>query len=47
MVSTAMGAVVAAVVGIVLAVGTSLTLVQLSTATPDPVDKPLVVYGDR
>jgi len=40
-------AVVAAVVGLLLAVGTSVTLVQLSSAKPDPVNEPLVVYGNR
>jgi len=47
MIPTAVGAVVAVVVGIVIAVGTSITLVQLQSQTPDPVDKPLVVYGER
>jgi hypothetical protein len=47
MVSTVVGAVVAAVVGLLVAVGTSVTLVQLGSETPAPVDKPLVVYGDR
>lgn len=45
--STVLGAVVAAVVGFIVAVGTSVTLVQLQTQTPDPVNSPLVVYGDR
>ena len=39
--------VVAGIVGLLIAVGTSVTLVQLQSQTPDPVDKPLVVYGDR
>jgi|GEM_PF-2274434 type III secretory pathway component EscS len=45
--STVVAAVVAGVVGLLVAVGTSVTLVQLQTQTPDPVDKPLVVYGNR
>jgi hypothetical protein len=40
-------AVVAAVVGLLLAVGTSVTLVQLAAEKPDPIDTPLVVYGER
>ena len=40
-------AVVAAVVGLVLAVGTSVTLVQLSAEKPPPITEPLIVYGSR
>lgn len=40
-------AVVAAVVGLLLAVGTSVTLVQISAEKPDPVNEPLIVYGNR
>jgi hypothetical protein len=47
MMPTVVSAVVAGVVGLLIAVGTSVTLVQLQSQTPDPVDKPLVVYGDR
>lgn len=47
MASTVLGAVIAGVVGLLVAVGTSITLVQLQTQTPDPVDAPLVVYGNR
>ncbi len=45
--SNVVSAVVAGVVGVLVAVGTSVTLVQLQSQTPDPVEKPLVVYGDR
>ena len=45
--STVVATVVAGVVGLLVAVGTSVTLVQLQSQTPDPVDKPLVVYGNR
>ena len=41
------GVVVAAVVAGALAVGTAFGLVSSRTSTPDPVDKPLVVYGER
>lgn len=42
------GAVVAGVVGVLLAVGTTVTLVQLNAdQKPDPVTKPLIVYGER
>jgi hypothetical protein len=45
--STVVGALIAALVGLLVAVGTSVSLVEMQTQTPDPVDKPLVVYGDR
>lgn len=41
------GAVVAGVVAVGLAVGTAFGLVTAQSQTPDPVDKPLVVYGER
>ena len=41
------GVVVAAVVAAVLAVGTAVGIVTSASSTPDPVDKPLVVYGER
>jgi tetrahydromethanopterin S-methyltransferase subunit E len=41
------GVVVAGVVAAALAVGTAFGIVASQSATPDPVDKPLVVYGDR
>jgi hypothetical protein len=47
MASSLVGAVVAAAVGLLLAVGTSVTLVQLADETPKPVTEPLVVYGNR
>jgi hypothetical protein len=47
MASTVLGAVIAGIVGLLVAFGTSVTLVLLATGTPDPVDTPLVVYGDR
>ena len=40
-------AVVAAVVGLLIALGTSVTLVQIASEKPDPVNEPLVVYGNR
>lgn len=39
--------VIAALAGAGLAVVGALGLVTSQTATPDPVDKPLVVYGER
>ena len=41
------GVVVAAVVAGGLAVGTAFGLVSTASKTPGPVDKPLVVYGER
>jgi hypothetical protein len=37
--------VVAAVVGIAIAVGSSVAVVQVAAKKPDPVTKPLIVYG--
>ena len=45
--SSLVAAVAAALVGLVLAVGTSVTLVQVSTEKPPPVTSPLIVYGSR
>ena len=42
-----MGAVIAGVLAVALAVGTAFGLVSSQNQTPDPVDKPLVVYGER
>ena len=39
--------VVALVVGVVLAVGSLVSLVQTATQDPDPVSQDLVVYGER
>ena len=39
--------VVALVVGAVLSVGSLFSLVQAATQTPDPIEKDLVVYGER
>jgi hypothetical protein len=48
MLTSLIGAAAAAVVGLLLAVAGTFTVVQLSAdAKPDPVDKPLVVYGNR
>ena len=41
------GVVVAAVVAAGLAIGTAFGIVTSQSATPDPVDQPLVVYGER
>jgi hypothetical protein len=41
------GLVVAVVVAAGLAVGTAFGIVAASDPTPAPVDKPLVVYGER
>jgi hypothetical protein len=41
------GVVAAAVVAAALALGTAFGLVSTATQTPDPVEKPLVVYGER
>ena len=40
------GAIIAAVVGAILAVGAAFGIVSSQTATPGPVDKPFIVYGD-
>ena len=45
--SSVVAALVAAVVGLVLAVGTSVTLVQISSEKPPPITEPLIVYGSR
>jgi hypothetical protein len=42
-----LGAVIAGVAALALAVGTAFGLVSSQSQTPDPVDKPLVVYGER
>ena len=39
--------VVAAVVAAALGVGTVFGIVSTASKTPEPVDKPLVVYGER
>lgn len=41
----AAGAIIALVVGALLAAGTAVAVVQLASAKPDPVQKPVVVYG--
>lgn len=41
----AAGAIIALVVGAILAAGTAVAVVQLAGAKPDPVQKPVVVYG--
>lgn len=40
-------AMVAAVLGVGLAVSASVGLVSAQTATPEPVSQPLVEYGER
>lgn len=40
------GAIIAAVVGVVIAIGAAFGIVSSQTATPAPVDKPFIVYGD-
>lgn len=40
------GAIIAAVVGGILAVGAAFGIVSSQTATPAPVDEPFIVYGD-
>ncbi|HRY08872.1 MAG: hypothetical protein H6528_01455 [Actinobacteria bacterium] len=40
------GAIIAAVVGAILAVGAAFGIVSSQTASPAPVDKPFIVYGD-
>lgn len=40
------GAIVAGVVGVILAVGAAFGIVSSQTATPSPVDQPFIVYGD-
>ncbi|MFN8127698.1 MAG: hypothetical protein U0R28_02765 [Candidatus Nanopelagicales bacterium] len=40
------GAIIAGIVGIVLAIGAAFGIVSSQTATPAPVDKPFIVYGD-
>ena len=39
--------IVAAVVAAGVAVGTTFGFVSMNSATPEPVDKPLIVYGER
>ena len=36
-----------AVVGVVLAVAVSFGVISSQSATPEPVDEPLVTYGER
>ena len=36
-----------AVVGLLLAVGTTFGIVSAANTTPEPVDEPVVVYGER
>ena len=45
--SPLVGVVVAAVVAAALAVGTAFGIVTTASSTPDPVETPLVVYGER
>jgi hypothetical protein len=45
--SSLVAAIVSVVVGALVAVGTSVTVVQIASQKPDPVDKPLIVYGRR
>ena len=45
--TTAVGAIIALIVGALLAVGTAVSVVQLATAKPDPVNKPVIVYGNN
>ena len=40
------GAIISGIVGIVLAIGAAFGIVSSQTATPGPVDKPFIVYGD-
>jgi hypothetical protein len=44
--SSGLGTVVAVVVGALIAVGGAVGLVS-AQGSPDPVNKPLVVYGER
>jgi hypothetical protein len=39
------GAIIAAVVGAILAIGAAFGIVSSQTAAPAPVDKPFIVYG--
>lgn len=36
-----------AVVGVVLAVAVSFGIISSQSSTPEPVDEPLVTYGER
>lgn len=40
------GAIVAGVVGVILAVGAAFGIVSSQTSTPAPVDQPFIVYGE-
>lgn len=40
------GAIVAAVVGAVIAVGAAFGIVSSQSGSPAPVDKPFIVYGE-
>jgi len=46
-VSGILGAIIAAVVGALLAFGGTSLLVNSQTAVPAPVDKPYIVYGNK
>lgn len=40
------GAIVAGVVGLLIAVGAAFGIVSSQTSTPAPNDQPFIVYGD-
>ena len=41
------GAIIAAIIGALLAFGGTTLLVNSQTAVPSPVDKPYIVYGSK
>lgn len=45
--SSLVGLLVAGVVAAGVALGTVFGIVSTASQTPDPVDKPLIVYGER
>ncbi len=40
------GGLIAAVIGLILAIAAAFGIVSSQTATPAPVDQPFIVYGD-
>ena len=45
--TTLVAILVAAVIGVALAIGSSVAVVQVATSKPDPVTRPVVVYGNN
>lgn len=45
--STALTTVATAVAGLLLAIATAFGIAAASTGTPDPVEEPALLYGER